>query len=73
MLLVVGKSGPAVAVEMACRRITTNKMKIFEDLSKSKNIGFNLKKLLIVARDLTLWRRGEKKRPRRKERQILRI
>jgi hypothetical protein len=50
----MGKSGPAIAVEMACRRITTNTMKIFEGLSKSKNIGFNLKKLLIVAGDLTL-------------------
>ncbi len=61
-----GTSRPAVAVEKACRQITTlcmgkNKMKIFEGLSKSKNTVFDLKKLLNVAVDLTLWRMGEKK------------
>jgi hypothetical protein len=56
--VVAGTSRPGVAVEKACRRITTlcmgkNKMKIFEGLSKSKNMVFNLKKLLNVAVDLT--------------------
>jgi hypothetical protein len=38
-----------------------NKMKIFEGFSNSKNMVFNVKKLVNVAVDLTLWRRGEKK------------
>jgi hypothetical protein len=32
-----------------------NKMKIFEGLSNSKKIVFNVKKLLNVGVDLTLW------------------
>jgi hypothetical protein len=32
-----------------------NKMKIFEGLSKSKNMVFNVKKLLNIYVDLTLW------------------
>jgi CDGSH-type Zn-finger protein len=47
-----------------------NKMKIFEGLSNSKNMVFNVKKLLIVSVDLTLWRKGKKMLPRQNERQI---
>jgi hypothetical protein len=50
-----------------------NKIKIFEGVSKSKNMVFNVKKLLNIAVALTLWQRGEKKPPRRNEQQILRI
>jgi hypothetical protein len=41
--------GPPVAVAMACRQIISelcaeyNNMKIFKDLSKSKNMAFNVK------------------------------
>jgi hypothetical protein len=53
--------------------IEKNKMKIFEGLSNSKYIVFNVKKLLDLGVDLTLWRRGEKKRPGWNKQQILRI
>jgi hypothetical protein len=46
-------------------------MKIFEDLSKSKNMVFNMKKLLNVGVDLTLQRRGEKKQYEWNELQVL--
>jgi hypothetical protein len=48
-------------------------MKISEGLSNSKNMVFNTKKLINNGVDLTLWRRGEKKRYGRHEGQILRI
>jgi hypothetical protein len=38
-------------------------MKIFEGFSKSKKIVFNVKKLLKVAVDLTLWGSGKKSNP----------
>jgi hypothetical protein len=42
-----------------------------EDLRrKEQKIVFNVKELLNVGVDLTLWRRSEKKQPRRNERQI---
>jgi hypothetical protein len=75
-----GTSGPAVALEMALlpkyhSEFCTEwkNMKISEGLSNSKNMVFNMKKLLIVAVDVTLLRRGETKRSRRNERQILLI
>jgi hypothetical protein len=48
-------------------------MKIFEDLSSSKNMVFDVKKLLNVVLDLSLWRRDKKKRPGQNVWQILRI
>jgi hypothetical protein len=45
-------------------------MKIFEGLNKSKNIVFNVKKLLNVGVGLTLRRKGGKNRCERNERQI---
>jgi hypothetical protein len=48
----------------------TNKMKIFEGLSNSKNMVFNVKKLLNVGVDLMLRRRSKKKRPWRDEQQV---
>jgi hypothetical protein len=50
-----------------------NKMKIFESLSNSKNMFFNVKKLLNVSVDLRLWRKRKKMLRRKNERQILRI
>jgi hypothetical protein len=59
---------PPVAVEMACRRIIsqtsardrTNKI-FLRDLGNSKNMIFNVKKLLNDGVDLTLRQGGEKK------------
>jgi hypothetical protein len=48
-------------------------MKISEGLSNSKNMVFNMKKLLNVGVDLTLWQRGLKKQLGQNERQILQI
>jgi hypothetical protein len=45
-------------------------MKIFEGLSNSKNMDFNVKKLLNVGVGLTVWRKGGKQRCERNERQI---
>jgi hypothetical protein len=48
-------------------------MKIFEGLSNSKNMVFNVKKLLNVGLGLTLRPNGGKNRCERNERQIQRI
>ncbi len=45
-------------------------MKIFEGLSNSKNMVFNVKKFLYVGVSLTLWRKGGKKRCEWNELQI---
>ncbi len=45
-------------------------MKVFEGLSNSKNMIFNVKKLLNVGLGLTLRRKGGKNRFERNERQI---
>jgi hypothetical protein len=45
-------------------------IKIFEGLSNSKNMVFNVKELLNVGLGLTLWRNGRKNRCERNERQI---
>jgi hypothetical protein len=72
-----GKGGPAVAMEMACFRDTTQssarngkKLKIFEDLINSKNMVFNVKRLLNVGLGLILQQKGEKNRCERNEWQI---
>jgi hypothetical protein len=48
-------------------------MKIFEGLSIGKNMVFNVKKLLNVGVDLTLWWKGDKKRPGKNVWRILQI
>ncbi len=48
-------------------------MKIFEGLSNSKNMVFNVLKLLNVGVGLTLWRKGRKNQCEWNERQILQI
>jgi hypothetical protein len=54
-------------MEMACRLIITQNLcglgqyKDFEGLSSSKNMVFDVKKLLNIGVDLTLWQRGVKK------------
>jgi hypothetical protein len=62
-----GREDPTVAMEMACRRDTTQSssqngknMKIFEGLSNSRNMVFNVKKLLNVGVGLTLRRKSGK-------------
>jgi hypothetical protein len=45
-------------------------MKIFEGLSNSKNMVFNVKKLLNIGLGLALWRKGGKNRSEGNERQI---
>jgi hypothetical protein len=45
-------------------------IKIFEGLSSSKNMVFNVKKLLNVGLGLTLWRKGGKNRCKQNEQQI---
>jgi hypothetical protein len=47
--------------------------KIWEDLSNSKNMVFNVRKLVNSGVDLTLWRRVKKNQHRWNEQQILRI
>jgi hypothetical protein len=67
----VGTGGSAAAV--SSHKALYGK-ETYEDFrSKSKNMVFNMKKLLNVGVDLTLWRRGHKKRFGQNERQILRI
>ncbi len=50
-----------------------NKPKIAEDLSNSKNMVFNVKKLLNDGESLMLWRRGRKKQTQLNEYKILLI
>jgi hypothetical protein len=53
--IAAGTSGPAVTLEISCHQTTTQSfaqngitMKIFEGLSNSKKVVFNVKKLLNV-------------------------
>jgi hypothetical protein len=50
--------------------VELKKMKIFEGLNKSKNMVFNVKKLLNVGVDLTLRQKGGKNQCKRNEWQI---
>jgi hypothetical protein len=45
-------------------------MKIFKGLSNTKNMVFNVKKLLNIGVGLTLWRKGRKNRFDQNEQQI---
>jgi hypothetical protein len=54
-------------------RAECQNIKIFEGLSNSKNMVFNVKKLLNVGLGLTLRRNSRKNRCERNERQIYRI
>jgi hypothetical protein len=45
-------------------------MKIFEGLSNSKNMVFDVKKLLKIGVGLALWQKGRKKQCMQNERQI---
>jgi hypothetical protein len=75
-----GLGGPPVAMEIACRQVSaqssgrdSNIRRFMIDLSKSKDIVYNVKTLLNNDIGLTLWRRGEMKRFEWNERQVLRI
>ncbi len=64
-----GWAGPSVAMEIMCPLIDHSElctghqhMKICQDLSNSKKMVFNFKKLLNDGGDMTQWRRGRKKR-----------
>jgi hypothetical protein len=55
--------GRPAATETSLRALREWKnMKIFESLTNSKNMVFNVKKLLKIGMGLTLWGKGEKKR-----------
>ncbi len=72
--IAAGRSGSAIAVEIPCRQnhlelyAEWKNMKIFEGLINSKNMIFNVKKLLNVGLGLTLRRKGGKNRCERNER-----
>jgi hypothetical protein len=75
--IAAGTGGPAVALEFAYRRghysepcAECQNIKIFEGLSNSKNMVFNVKKLLNVGLGLALRRNSGKNRCERNERQI---
>jgi hypothetical protein len=68
--------GPAVTMEMACRRdhselcVELKNMKIFEGQGQSKNMVLKMKKLLNIGVGLMLWQKGGMKQCEWNEHQI---